>query len=103
MFLELLHYLSFLVSGFCPLLWIAAVMFFLCWKPLGNPNPQPINLAIGVLLIIIIFLQAAFNAHQVYYFKKFVAFLFVTKFLFVIGTLIKQSDGKHFQDDAIFC
>ncbi|KAK9667576.1 hypothetical protein K7432_017668 [Basidiobolus ranarum] len=50
-------------GGFCGLLWFAAVICFLAWKPLGNP-PDPVNLGLGILLLIVIFLQAGFNAYQ---------------------------------------
>ncbi|ORY05461.1 calcium ATPase [Basidiobolus meristosporus CBS 931.73] len=50
-------------GGFCGLLWFAALICFLAWKPLGNP-PDPLNLGLGVLLLIVIFLQAGFNAYQ---------------------------------------
>ena len=33
-------------------------------KPLGNPNPQASNLALGVVLLIVLFLQAGFNVWQ---------------------------------------
>ncbi len=33
-------------------------------KPLGNPNPQASNLALAVVLLIVLFLQAGFNAWQ---------------------------------------
>jgi sodium/potassium-transporting ATPase subunit alpha len=37
----------------------------LCFrKPLGNPNPNPSNLALAVVLLVVSFLQAIFNAWQ---------------------------------------
>lgn len=33
-------------------------------KPLGEPNPQASNLALAVVLLIVLFLQAGFNAWQ---------------------------------------
>jgi sodium/potassium-transporting ATPase subunit alpha len=33
-------------------------------KPLGNPNPNPSNLALAVVLLVVLFLQAIFNAWQ---------------------------------------
>jgi sodium/potassium-transporting ATPase subunit alpha len=33
------------------------------WKPIGNP-PDPTNLGLGILLIVVILLQAAFSAFQ---------------------------------------
>ncbi|KAJ2028563.1 hypothetical protein H4S03_007795, partial [Coemansia sp. S3946] len=52
-----------LFSGFCPLLWVAAVFVWISWKPLGNPaNPQ--YLALGVTIFLVIALQASFSAWQ---------------------------------------
>jgi sodium/potassium-transporting ATPase subunit alpha len=57
-------FIGYFFTGFCSLLWIAAIVCVLCYKPLGDPNPQFINLAIAVLLVIVILLQAAFTAFQ---------------------------------------
>lgn len=35
-----------------------------CRKPLGEPNPAPANLALAVVLLIVILIQAIFNAWQ---------------------------------------
>ncbi|KAI8317852.1 calcium ATPase, partial [Martensiomyces pterosporus] len=52
-----------LFSGFCPLLWIAAIFVWISWKPLGDPaNPQ--YLALGIAILIVIVLQAGFSAWQ---------------------------------------
>jgi len=40
------------------------IIFFICWKPLGNPNPQAYNLGLAILVLIVIFLQACFSAFQ---------------------------------------
>ncbi|CAF1081699.1 unnamed protein product, partial [Brachionus calyciflorus] len=58
--------ISYFFSGFCALLWIAAIVCILAWKPIGEPNSDPVNLGLGILLIVVIFLQAAFNAFQDY-------------------------------------
>lgn len=54
---------SYLFTGFCGVLWIAAAICILAWKPIGNP-PDPTNLGLGIILIIVILLQAAFSAFQ---------------------------------------
>ena len=54
---------KYLFAGFCWLLWIAAFVCFIAWKPIGNPS-DPTNLGLGILFIIVIFLQAAFEAFQ---------------------------------------
>ena len=55
--------LRYLFGDFCSILWIGVIIFFISWKPLGNP-PQPYNLALAILVILVIFLQAAFSAVQ---------------------------------------
>lgn len=39
-------------------------VFRLSWKPLGEPTPSPVNLALAIVLMAVIFLQATFNAWQ---------------------------------------
>ncbi|KAI9029564.1 hypothetical protein CLU79DRAFT_884486 [Phycomyces nitens] len=51
-------------GGFCSLLWFASIICWISWKPLGNPNPAPLNLALAVILMFVVFLQAFFNAWQ---------------------------------------
>lgn len=51
-------------GGFCSVLWIGVIIFFICWRPLGDPDPQPYNLGLGILVLIVIFLQASFSAFQ---------------------------------------
>ncbi|KAJ1955832.1 hypothetical protein GGI12_005465, partial [Dipsacomyces acuminosporus] len=48
-----------LFSGFCPLLWIAAIFVWISWRPLGNP-PNVQYLALGIAILIVIALQAGF-------------------------------------------
>jgi sodium/potassium-transporting ATPase subunit alpha len=50
-------------GGFCSVLWVGVVIFFVCWKPLSNP-PSVQNLAMAVLILIVIALQASFSAFQ---------------------------------------
>jgi len=51
-------------GGFGSLLLVASVLCFVAWKPLGDPNPQVANLALGVILVGVVVLQTAFNAWQ---------------------------------------
>ncbi|KAG9253005.1 uncharacterized protein F5Z01DRAFT_682232 [Emericellopsis atlantica] len=53
--------LGYIFGGFCSVLWVGVVVFFICWKPLSKPE-SPTNLALAILILIVIFLQAAFNA-----------------------------------------
>ncbi|KAK2882743.1 hypothetical protein FQN49_000055 [Arthroderma sp. PD_2] len=55
--------LGYIFGGFCSVLWIGVIIFFICWKPLSNP-PSPANLGMAILVLIVIFLQAGFSAFQ---------------------------------------
>ena len=55
--------LGYLFKGFCWIFWIGALGCFLAYKPLGSP-PDPTNLALGCLYLIVIFLNAFFEAFQ---------------------------------------
>jgi sodium/potassium-transporting ATPase subunit alpha len=55
--------LGYLFGGFCWIFWIGALGCFLAYKPLGEPS-DPTNLALGFLYLIVIFLNAFFEAFQ---------------------------------------
>jgi sodium/potassium-transporting ATPase subunit alpha len=55
--------LLYVFGGFCSVLWVGVIIFFLCWRPLSNP-PSVTNLALAILVLIVIFLQASFSAFQ---------------------------------------
>ncbi|GFP54967.1 hypothetical protein ACSS6W_002877 [Trichoderma asperelloides] len=55
--------LMYVFGGFCSVLWVGVVIFFICWRPLSNP-PSPTNLALAILVLIVIVLQAGFSAFQ---------------------------------------
>ncbi|KAL6246913.1 hypothetical protein RBB50_006220 [Rhinocladiella similis] len=55
---------GYVCGGFCSILWVGVIIFFICWRPLGDPDPQPYNLGLAILVIIVIFLQASFSAFQ---------------------------------------
>ncbi|KAI0757131.1 sodium-potassium ATPase [Daedaleopsis nitida] len=56
--------LEWFLGGFGSLLLAASIVCFIAWKPLGEPNPQSSNLALGIVLLIVLILQAGFNAWQ---------------------------------------
>ncbi|KAJ3126328.1 hypothetical protein HK100_010313 [Physocladia obscura] len=63
----ILKILSFIFGGFCFLMWISAIIMFLTYYPLpqiNNQAPQVYNLAVTILLLVVIFIQAAFYAWQ---------------------------------------
>ena len=65
---QLIKIAGYFLSGFGTIFLIAAILCMLAWKPLGalgGQTPDPVNLALGILLIVVIFIQAAFNAFQV--------------------------------------
>lgn len=55
--------LRYVFGDFCSILWIGVIIFFISWKPLGNP-PQAYNLALAIVVLIVIFFQALFAAFQ---------------------------------------
>ncbi|KAJ1934649.1 hypothetical protein EC988_008741, partial [Linderina pennispora] len=46
-------------GGFNRFLWVSMIVFWLCWRPIGNP-PQASNLAMAIVIILVIILQASF-------------------------------------------
>ncbi|KAF8154699.1 sodium-potassium ATPase [Crassisporium funariophilum] len=56
--------LEWVLGGFGSLLFAAAIVCFIAWKPLGEPNPAPANLALAVVLLLVLMIQAVFNAWQ---------------------------------------
>ncbi|KAF8860209.1 putative Na/K ATPase alpha 1 subunit [Acephala macrosclerotiorum] len=42
----------YLFGGFCSALWVGVVIFFICWRPLGDPDPAPYNLGLAILVLI---------------------------------------------------
>ena len=59
--------LVYIFGGFGSLLIVAGILCCVAWKPLGQPNPQVSNLALGIVLFIVAALQAFFNAWQVHF------------------------------------
>ncbi|KAG6915622.1 hypothetical protein DXG01_010698 [Tephrocybe rancida] len=56
-------FLGYLFGGFCSILWVGVIIFFICWRPLSNP-PSPTNLALAIVVILVILSQAAFSGFQ---------------------------------------
>ncbi|KAG6877296.1 hypothetical protein C0992_010314 [Termitomyces sp. T32_za158] len=55
--------LGYLFGGFCSILWVGVIIFFICWQPLSDP-PSPTNLALAIVIIGVILSQASFSAFQ---------------------------------------
>lgn len=51
-------------KGFGAILLLASILVFICWKPLGEPDPAIANLALAIVLLAVFVIQAAFNAYQ---------------------------------------
>ena len=66
--------MGYLFKGFGSILCVGGILVFISWKPLGEPSPQVANLALGVVLIAVFLIQAAFNGYQD---VRFVSFLFI--------------------------
>lgn len=66
-------FFSQLLTGFNMFLWVAAIFAFLAWKPFGEPVPQIANLALGIVLCLIIFLNGILDSYQVIKSIKIVA------------------------------
>ncbi|KAK6415996.1 hypothetical protein LTR95_017517, partial [Oleoguttula sp. CCFEE 5521] len=56
--------LGYLFGGFGAILFIAAILVFIAWRPLGEPNPAIANLALAVVLTLVWVAQAAFSFYQ---------------------------------------
>ncbi|KAJ7062790.1 hypothetical protein C8F01DRAFT_1230384 [Mycena amicta] len=54
----------YIFGGFGSLLFAASIVCFIAWRPLGDPHPFAPNLALAVVLLIVIAIQAVFNAWQ---------------------------------------
>jgi hypothetical protein len=59
-------------GGFGGMLFVAAVVSIICYKPLGLPNPDGSNLALGILLFVVICIQGVFNAWQDWVFDQLI-------------------------------
>lgn len=60
----LLKVLKYFFGGFGAILSLAVILFGVSYKPLGEPDPAPYNLALAILVLIVIFLQGLFNMAQ---------------------------------------
>jgi sodium/potassium-transporting ATPase subunit alpha len=51
-------------SGFSPLLWVAILLAFISWQPLGSEFSYYYSLIIGVILVVVVILSSVFNFVQ---------------------------------------
>ena len=88
--------ISYLFTGFCGLLWVAAIVFCLAWKPIGNP-PDPTNLGMSILLIVVIFLQVTRD-----FFNKLVDPVFSTRQVKVEKIYTQKKPVPYFNEKKLF-
>jgi sodium/potassium-transporting ATPase subunit alpha len=43
--------LGYVFGGFCSVLWIGVITFFVCWQPILQPDLNPTNLALAILVV----------------------------------------------------
>lgn len=55
--------ITYLFGGFGAILFIAGILVFIAWKPLGQPA-APANLALAIVLILVWIIQALFSFWQ---------------------------------------
>ena len=60
----ILKIIGYLISGFCPLLWVCGTICILAWEPFGEPNPQKVNIGLAAILYFVAILQALFTGIQ---------------------------------------
>ncbi|KAI8355961.1 hypothetical protein B0O80DRAFT_448399 [Mortierella sp. GBAus27b] len=56
--------LGYLFGGFCSILWLGVITFIICWRPPLSDPPNITNLALAILVLFVILLQAGFSAFQ---------------------------------------
>ncbi|KAK3829340.1 MAG: hypothetical protein J3Q66DRAFT_379952 [Benniella sp.] len=56
--------LGYLFGGFCSILWLGVITFIICWRPPLSDPPNITNLALAILVLFVILLQASFSAFQ---------------------------------------
>ncbi|KAF9928676.1 hypothetical protein FBU30_002197 [Linnemannia zychae] len=56
--------LGYTFGGFCSILWLGVITFLICWQPPLSPTPNVTNLALAILILFVIILQASFSAFQ---------------------------------------
>ena len=60
---------------FGSILFIASILVFIAWKPLGEPAPAPANLGLAIVLAIVWVIQAAFAFYQGTILRKMIVLL----------------------------
>ncbi|KAJ3309037.1 hypothetical protein HDV04_000543 [Boothiomyces sp. JEL0838] len=61
-----MKFLGYTFGGFNSLMWLAAIISFISYEPLGGPGAAIFPLGVGILLIIVIFISTVFYAYVDY-------------------------------------
>lgn len=88
-----------LFVGFNIILWIAAILTFLAYKPFGEPNPSITNLTLAVVLILVITFNSILNVVQEIKSMKAVASF--SKILPTIVTVRRDGEEKQINAEQI--
>jgi sodium/potassium-transporting ATPase subunit alpha len=56
--------IGYLFGGFGSILFVASILVFIAWRPLGDPAPQIANLALAIVLAVVWVIQAGFSFWQ---------------------------------------
>lgn len=85
--------MGYLFGGFGPILFIASILVFISWKPLGEPAPAIANLALAIVLAVVWVIQAAFSFWQDFSSSRVMAS--ITNMLPEECTVIRDGVQKH--------
>ena len=88
-----------LFTGFNSILWLAGILAILTYKPLGGPNPEITNLALGLLLFIVITLNSILNVYQEIKSIKIVASF--SKLIPTLATVRRDGEEQQIFTDEI--
>jgi sodium/potassium-transporting ATPase subunit alpha len=88
-----------LFIGFNSILWLAGVLAFITYQPLGAPTPSITNLALGVVLFLVIIDNATLNVyHEIKSIKIVASF---SKLLPIIATVRRDGIEQQIAADEI--
>jgi len=88
-----------LFMGFNSILWLAGILAFIAYQPLGAPTPSITNLGLGVVLFLVIIFNAILNVYQEIKSIKIVASF--SKLLPTIATVRRDGIEQQIAADEI--
>ena len=60
----IIRWLAEVFGGYNVIMWLAALLCFLCWQPLGGDNPSAYNLVLTIFLFVVIMVQSTISFIQ---------------------------------------